>query len=328
MTLADSPFLNLKLRNNFILMALEFKLVDEAVFTQLLENKLVDEQVEKKYNYCPDCPDTPMVLSQNEYQCPQCGQVRGYEEAKDHDDVAGGSVRITTGTSKGRYFTNNGDYAKTQKKFILEQLIQNQSAFTGNAFPRDVLNAVATQYNSIQKLITEDEKKFVRRGNIKDEVLAGLIYFECVRKGLVRKKKDIATFMKLPTNGFSRGEDILRNLQAEGRIDIPVDAEPIEGFVDRYLEALNIDNQSYAQFITKLVQESERKKIGMSSQLSSKIVGSIWLLINKCDLKITAAQLEKAADNTKKNTFVKFYKIVGENIAELRHVFIEFGIPI
>jgi transcription initiation factor TFIIIB Brf1 subunit/transcription initiation factor TFIIB len=128
----------------------------------------------------------------------------------------------------------------------------------------------------------------VRRGNIKDEVLAGLIYFECIRASIVRKKKDIALFMKLPTNGFSRGEDILRNLQAEGKIDIPVDEEPIEGFVDRYLEELNLDNPNYIKFIVELVDESERRKIGMNSQLSSKAVGALWIIITQCGLNISS----------------------------------------
>ena len=314
----------------------EFKLIDESVFDSMLNPH--DIETVSRLNYCQDCPDTPMILAGNEYQCPRCGQVQHeIEVAQDHDDTVSGSIRITTGSSRGRYYTNNGDYTKTQKKFILDQLIQNQSAFTGNAFPRDILHEVATKYNSIQKMITEDDidsegnvrgqKKFVRRGNIKDEVLAGLIYFECIRKKLVRKKKDIAVFMKLPTYGFSRGEDILRNLQAEGKIDIPVDEEPIEGFVDRYLEALNLENPIYSKFIVDLVNESERLKIGMNSQLSSKVVGSVWIIITKCGLKITAPMLEKAADNTKKNTFVKFTKVVFDNMGTLGHIFTRHGIP-
>lgn len=315
----------------------QFNAIDEKLFNQLSEVR-PDDSITDQYNYCPDCK-VPMNLSGSEYHCDHCGLSQQYvaDGCKDHDETVSGSIRISTGANKGRFYNLTGDYTKTQKKFILEQLLQNQSGFTGNAFPLNVLNAVATQYNNIQKLITEDDidetgkvrgqKKFVRRGNIKDEVLAGLIYFECVREKLVRKKKDIAMFMKLPMNGFSRGEDILRNLQAEGKIDVPVDEEPIEGFVDRYLEELNLDNPNYSKFIIDLVNESERRKIGMNSQISSKVVGAIWILICKCGLKITAPALEKAADSTKKNTFTKFYKVVFDNINAFAQVFIRYNVP-
>lgn len=289
-------------------------------------------------NYCQDCI-IPMILAGSDYQCSQCGRVRHFagDICKDRDDVTSSSIRIASGINKGRFYNISGDYARTQMKTIVDQLLQKHSAFTGMAFPLNILHAAATQYNRIQKYITEDDvdesgivrgqKKFVRRGNIKDEILAALIYFEGIRINVVRKKRDIAIFMKLPTYGFSRGEDILRNLQAESKIDIPVDDEPIEGYVDRYMDGLNLDNPNYSRFIIDLVQESETRKIGMNSQLSSKIVGAIWILIDKCHLGISYAKLEKATDNTKRNTFSKFYNIVINNIGAFAHIFVKYGIP-
>lgn len=312
-------------------------MIDEELFSRLSE-PAVCEDINVKYNYCPNC-DTPMDLAGIEYQCRDCGLTKLNESDgnKDHDETVSGSIRITTGANRGRFYNVNGDYARTQKKMILDQLVSRQSKYSGPAFPMNILNATACQYNLIQKMIMEDEidedgkvsgqKKFVRRGNIKDEVLAGLIHFECIRENLVRKKKDIAEFMGLNTNGFARGEDILRNLEAEGKIDIPVDKEPIEGFVDRYLCALDLENAKYNQFIIDLVNESEAKKIGMNSQISSKIVGAIWILITKYKLGITSQALEKAADNTKKNTFTKFSKIILDNMNCFGHIFDRHGVP-
>lgn len=320
----------------------QFQLMDQSTFDQITESKLIsnlDEEIRsEKYNYCPDCK-IPMILSGSEYQCTECGRVQQFsgDGPKNHDDIVSGSIRITTGANKGRFYNITGDYTKTQMKTILEQLLQNQSNYTGMAFQINVLTAAARQYNLIQKYITEDDiddngkvrgqKKFVRRGNIKDETLAGLIYFEGIREKLVRKKRDIAIFMKLPTYGFSRGEDILRNLHAEGKLDIPVDEEPIEGYVDRYMDALSLENSEYSKFVIDLVEESEKRKIGMNSQLSSKIVGAIWILINKCNLRITPQRLEQATDNTKRNTFTKFYNLTLNNIEIFKHVFIRHGIP-
>jgi hypothetical protein len=133
--------------------------------------------------------------------------------------------------------------------------------------------------------------------------------------------------MNLHTQGFSRGEDILRSLHAMGKLDLPIDEEPIDGFVERYLEALNLENPAYSKFVIELVNRTEELKIGMNSQLSSKIVGSIWILIDKLKIQITAAQLEKSCDQTKKNTFMKFHKIVMENIDTLSPIFTANNIP-
>ncbi|SIP85835.1 Putative TFIIB [Pacmanvirus A23] len=315
----------------------EFELIDENLFNKFTEAR-PDNVDETQYNYCPDCK-IPMTLAGSEYNCDMCGLTEQFaaDGCKDHDETVSGSIRITTGSNKGRFYNITGDYTKTQKKFILDQLLQNQSNFTGMAFPMNVLNAAATQYNSIQKFITEDDididgkvrgqKKFVRRGNIKDEVLAGLIYFECIREKLVRKKRDIAIFMKLPTYGFSRGEDILRNLVGEGKLDLPTEDEPICGYLDRYVEILGITNQSHLNFVIEIVEESEKRKIGMNSQISSKIVGALWILVTKLGLPITAIALEKACDNTKKNTFVKFQKTVLANMKVFEFIFRRYNIP-
>ena len=312
----------------------QFNLVPDDVFNQF-DNPIV--LALSKHNFCPEC-EIPMILAGSDYQCQECGLVQPFAESeKNHDDTVSGSIRISTGTNKGRFYNTTGDYTKIQMKIILDQLKANQATYVGANIPFNVLKAAATQYNRIQKFITEDDldangklrgqKKFVRRGNIKDEVLAALIYFEGVREKVIRKKKDIAVFMKLPTFGFSRGEDILRNLHAEGKINIPVDDEPIDGYVDRYMDGLGLDNQQHIQFVIDIVNESETHKLGMTSQLSSKIVGAMWILVVKCNMKITHAQLEKATDNTKRNTFNKFYNVVMQNINVFRHIFIKYGIP-
>ncbi len=312
--------------------------IDQALFDQFSDQCPIENTL--PYNYCPDC-NQPMVLAGIEYQCESCGLTLINESpggCKDHDETVSGSIKITTGANRGRYYNVTGDYTKTQRKMILDQLIRHSSSFAGPAFPQNILNAVANQYNLIQKMITEDDldkagnvagqKKFVRRGNIKDEVLAGLIYFEGIREKLPRKKKDIACFMGLATCGFARGEDILRNLEAEGKLDIPISDEPIDGFVDRYLEALGMDApELYSPFIVELVEESERRKIGMSSQVSSKIVAAIYIIITQCKLGISTSAIEKSCDNTKKNTFAKFAKIVFDNIKTFSPIFTKYSIP-
>lgn len=320
----------------------DFKLVDDELFRSMSEVQMEDDEL--KYNYCPDCK-IPMTLSNNEHHCPACNLIRTFDAdtVGDHGESTSGNIRITTGTYKGKFYNLNNDYARTQRKLIETQLLHNNAVTKGPAIARDILIKSAAGYNSIQKMIVDEvieiegndgeiiqsvsQKKFVRRGNIKDEVLAAFVYFECIRAGATRKKKDIAAFMQLQAGGFSRGEDILRTLHAEGKIDIPVDEEPTEDFVDRYLEALNLENPDYKGFILDLIELSEKRKIGMNSHISSKIVGAIWILIQQLNLPISAVQLEKAADNTKKNTFTKFQTVVRNSMNVFAPIFKEYKIP-
>lgn len=313
-------------------------IIPQSEIDFLLGRGHIDDEL--PYNFCPDCR-LPMCLDLAEYQCKECGLTMKSESGeignKIFEDIGNACIRITTGTNRGRFYNTPGDYSKTQRKVIAEQLARKAKEYIGPAFSQDVLAAATTQYNYIQRFITEEDydangaaiaKKFVHRSNYKDEVLAGLIYFEGIRVGIFRKKKDISTFMKLTTNGFARGEDVLRNLHAEGKIDLPVDREDtVEGFLDRYLEALNIESTRHSGFVIDIITEAERRKLGVGSQLSSKIVGALWILITKLKLNITAKALEDATDNTRKNTFMKFHKIICDNYPTFHAIFVKHGVP-
>ena len=314
-----------------------FELLNNDLFEQLLFANPAPDDTSTEPNFCTDC-NLPMEISgADEYQCTVCGRAQNIfvDSCADHESASASSIKIGTGAHKGRYYNFTGDYSKVQLKAIQSQLSKCRSTYRGNAFSHDILAAVALRYNEIQKLEFHDDsaadakpKKFVKRGAIKNEIIAALMYYECIRKGVVRKKRDIAEFMGLEHDGFSRGDSILRNLHAMQKIDLPMDEEPIEGFVDRYLETLNIESPVNSSFIISLVDRSENERIGMSSQLSSKVVGALWVLILRTKLPITSQQLEKAADGIKKNTFMKFYKEVYGNISFFTDIFAAHNVPL
>lgn len=313
------------------------RLVDDDLFDAMADGRLDEKSVVAQVNgcpYCPDCPDTPMQLCMNEYKCVLCGRT-------ECADITGIDINTLKGANiLGRYRNAEG-YVKTQREAIVKLLKANNEAYTGDKFAPELLDEVASQYNMIQNLVEEiyDEdgkvkgtKKFVRRSNIKDEVLSYLIYLACVNHGSVRKKKDIAAFMKLQTNGFSSGEKIVNDLHAEGKINIEIGDEPVSGFAARYLEGLGLaENQTtdnYIKFIDDIIHTAEAKNIGVNSITSSKVVGTIWLLNVQLVLNIKVDQLERAGDNTKKNTFIKFYNEVTKNIKLFAHIFRKYNIPL
>jgi hypothetical protein len=316
----------------------EFQIVTDDIFenfSKITPNQAVDESSEK-YNYCNDC-NIAMCNAGTEYQCPNCGiikQLVGDAPNANLDDMNGASnLRISVG-GRGRFYNINNDYTRAQRAMILQQLTNNNTNYSGSKFQKDILTKAANLYNDIQKMIIVDGsddavgKKFVKRGNIKDETLAAIVYYECRRAGVTRKKKDVASFMKLPSNGFSRGEDIIRSLSAESKIDIPIDDDPTEDFIERYLEGLNMDNEEYSGFISELVSRSEKHRVGMNSQISSKVAGAIWMLCDKKKINgITIADIERACDSCKKNTFQRFCKAVEEKMPLFSDIFDKYEIP-
>lgn len=308
--------------------------LSDNVFSNFADVKPVIEDTRR--GTCHSC-NVPMKLYGSDYNCPNCGLVEeNNTTATPRESNGSSSIKISMNGRKSRIYSVTTDYSKTQKKQIFDQLVQNNNAYEGFKFSRDILSKVAIEYNNVQKSVTViqksggqlQQKKFVKRGNIKDEVLAAFVYYECIRAGATRKKKDVAAMMKLNTGGFSTGETILRALHNAGKIDIPINDEPVDDYLDRYMETLNINDDSYRGFVLDIVGHSEALCIGMNSQISSKIVGAIWIVITNCGLGISAAALEHAADGIKKSTFIKFRKAVESNFAEFRQFYHKYNIPV
>lgn len=307
-----------------------FTLLSEEMMERLQSGGDADAPVCEvvKFNYCPDC-NIVMTSMNSNYECLQCGlQCHIDGEVKDciEDNVT--NLKMASGR---KVYNIASDYSRAQKKSILDQLINNNSAYAGPKIPRDVLVMAANDYNELQKLnfdkLDDDgnvcgESKFVKRGNIKNEILGALVYYECIRAGIARRKKDIAMFMQLQNNGISRGEDILRKLHNEKKIKLPINMETKDAFIARYLEALGIDDKPhYRDFIADLINVSVEKKVGMNSVMSSKVVGTIWILIERERLTIDAQTIQDKCDGIKKNTWLRYTKVIKENLLKFIGVF-------
>jgi transcription initiation factor TFIIIB Brf1 subunit/transcription initiation factor TFIIB len=289
-------------------------------------------QIDKTFNICPDCNiSMPYMKENDEMVCTGCGFVKsGGGEAGVSKDASAGYIRMSSRNNPNsvRVFSINNDYSKTQKKTTLDLLVANCNRYDGRKIPKSILQATATLYNDIQKnVLTEEDKKFVKRGTIRHEVLAAILYYECIEFNVARRKKDIAAFMRLQTGGFSRGEKIVRALNSNGSINIQIDKEPASDFATRYLAILGIDPK-YQEFVSEFIKTSEEYNIGMTSQSSSKVVGAIWILINGLGLAKTHAEVEAATDNCKRNTYLKYCRSVEAAPNIFEPVFEKHGVKI
>ena len=309
------------------------------------------QEDEEKFQYCSSC-NIPMNKTNSGLECPTCHATKEViGDIRDCSEESTGVLKTSYGGQYGGKKTtvmSNQDNSKSQKKQIVDQLTRLNEQYLGPKFPTAILESTAARYNDIQKTAVQifDEngeicgmKKFVRRSSIKDEILGALLYYECIDKECSRKKKDIADFMQLVSNGISRGDTILRDLHNSGKITIPIHIEPTNDFTKRYLISLDLykfdeygdateTSIRYYEFVEKLVARSNELRISWNSIGSSKIVGAIWILINKLNLNITHIALTNACDGIRKNTFTRFSKEVEAKISVFKDIFSKYEIPV
>ncbi len=298
-------------------------------------SKYNDENIksDKSDNYCRDC-GIPMEFNQcsDEYTCRKCLLIIKSAGGINDDVCAENSIRINNGNSS-RYYGSCSNKELQLKKINSHLKIKSQNN-TGFKISEDIIKKAAIIYNEIQNLEV-DENGLIGCNNVKkivkkergDEIIAALIYFICIQNKTPRKKRDIARFMQLGTEGFSKGEDLVRQLCKNSIISgITVDGDTTEDFIERYLETLNIFNEENKDFVNEFVRVSEEQNLLLKSKISSKVVGSIWILIKSKQLKITAKQLETATDNCRRNTYIKFCKATIDYIDLFKPIYESFNI--
>lgn len=274
------------------------------------------------YGTCPDC-NIPLECEDYEYVCPLCQLVciNHGEEHKVGYGMAQSTIRLSYGPSKGRYLHNAPNGPKLQKKEIIKTLLAFQNEYVGEfKIPEHMFGAVATHYINLQrafadrKSTSEDMVRFIRRGMIKNEILAAILYHECQRENLAARSSTIAQIMRLPTDGFSRGETVLRTLKNDGIIDLLAPLRNINDpypIAERILTRLKILDETPANidFVIRMYNRSISERIAMRSMLYSKITGIVWYMgqLRPAPLQFSPAALESAANNIKKNTFMQSY---------------------
>lgn len=254
---------------------------------------------------CEEC-GIYMEILDFEVVCKKCGQMqpRAPDDAN-HDNIIRSGLRVHRANRPGGswYNIHTNHYAE-QRQSITDFLISKRHNFHGNMIPKTILEQSANQYVDIQ-IATNGE--FVKRGETKNEILAAIIYYECKREKLDRKRAEIAKFMELKHDGFATGQNILiHQLAVKGLYTPPDDSTPWNGYSTRYLDALNITNDSIFDAINDIVERSEIEKIGIKSQISSKVAGCIMYFKQLKIINATDSEIEIACDNIKKNTFIKF----------------------
>ena len=268
----------------------------------------------------------------NRLVCDSCGMEKeGMGQIGENDQPTTSVVSISLGGGKSRTYNVSTSNVETRANTILAELDELSRKYTSvhgqEAVPRAIRIAVARKYAMIQESFPEKGGgKFIRRGDVRGSIIAALLNNEMTEGKNGRKKETISDFMDLKKAGFSSGENALREIESLGIITISSNVST-EGFVERYLDRLKINKPAYAGFVSSVVQYSIDYNISMRSQLSSKVAGAIWLLLQSINSRISIERLETASDKTRANTIKNFFNSLRTNIDKFYPLYTHYDIP-
>ena len=172
--------------------------------------------------------------------------------------------------------------------------------------PKNIISNVLEQY----KIIRELSK--IHRGEILKGIIGSLIYYECLKEGIVRKPKELANWYSISEKDLSKGDKILRELEENNIIKLQININNNDIYIASYLKRIGIDDK-YQHFLNDLLERLEEKKIGNpNARLSTKVSAILFLLIISKEMSITTEELSKEFEISV-STFKVYYLEIIKN---------------
>ena len=296
-------------------------------------DEVLDLECKEDWNTCPEC-GIRMQPMKSSYQCLQCGRDTQVLEQKgefstsivdNYNTSANCSMPIkVVGKDSCRYhkalMRTTSEYSKIQSNNTNKQLNRFNSQSKEGKLPIIILKEAADLYGKIQKC------NIVRRGNGRKGALGACIYFVCNIHNITKKPKEISIFLNIEESYLSKGDKLLRRLQSEGKIDIPIHHDPKDAYILQYFEALGIDNK-YKPFVSELIDRASHiDMIGENnSRISTKCAGAIYTLKIQESLEFSKSNIVKYC-KISKSTFIRYYEFLVQNRKVLKPVFKKHGI--
>lgn len=304
---------------------------DSFVEAAPAEVQLVD------YRNCPTC-NVPGKIAEAMIICEQCGLERewnihygdvysqSYEQnynVSENSFIKFNIVGIGAHKYQKAYISTCADYSTYRANVNKTEIIQRINMYTGILPPSNAINMTIDLFEQIKR------NEYVYRGNSRWGVIGACLYYACMDCGVSRTMKDIASIINIEKKALSQGDKILQDLHEAGVINILVDYEPLDDYLNQYLPALGIPVK-YKAFIKHIIDRAEKKHLYIrnESQITSKCVGAIYLLIKRVpELRHLQKNIPDCCNNMSKSTYNRQYKLMTDNIYLLKKSFKKFGIP-
>lgn len=312
-----------------------------ALTRTTIENKR-DERDGRDGSSNSDCPDHPdvchcgqqMRVRGSEYLCPDCGIVveTGTDiMAANSEPEMVSRPRIRVVGPGQSYYQRDlerasvGDYAEQQLKSIREEYggyNWHYSNAGGNPFPEVALEEAARIYNSVQRM------GYVKRSQCKRSIMAAALYRGCIERNFIRSPAEVAAFMQLPSGGIAKGDDFLRQVDADHGLGIDMNKNTCAAHIQTtfcYLKLQGDKHQPLREAVKAVVQTAVTKRIGTSSQMKSKVIAATYAVLTRAGHPITLDEVRESC-RIRKNTITKFMAELDAYHSHFVGVYCEHGL--
>lgn len=315
-----------------------FELFNDDEFDSILnQNKFEEIQSNEdnlNYKNCTECNIQMQPNINNTLTCPECGFIKTViiENLEYEPSMAGYNTNENyhipikcigkNSFQYQKYLRNNtSQYSiiqETSIKRILEKLNYKSDNFI---IPKNIIQNVLNQYKKIR------ETSKIHRGEILKGILGSLLYYECLKEGIIRKPKELAKWYEISENDLSKGDKILRDLAENGVIDLPINKEYNDEYIESYLKRMDLDIK-YSLFLIELLDIINENKVGNpNARLSTKISALIFLLIISKKYSITTEAISEEFDISI-STFKTFYMEIYKNKHLINHILQKYNIEL
>ena len=315
-----------------------FELFNDDEFDSILnQNKFEEIQSNEdnlNYKNCTECNIQMQPNINNTLTCPECGFIKTViiENLEYEPSMAGYNTNENyhipikcigkNSFQYQKYLRNNtSQYSiiqETSIKRILEKLNYKSDNFI---IPKNIIQNVLNQYKKIR------ETSKIHRGEILKGILGSLLYYECLKEGIIRKPKELAKWYDISENDLSKGDKILRDLAENGVIDLPINKEYNDEYIESYLKRMDLDIK-YSLFLNELLDIINENKVGNpNARLSTKISALIFLLIISKKYSITTEAISEEFDISI-STFKTFYMEIYKNKHLINHILQKYNIEL
>jgi len=305
----------------------------------------VYDKLTSETHKCPVCEIDLQRKDNMTCICVNCGYETLNEAAHDEYsiDVAQSystqnntTMRVHSVTPMGKKLNNilmgatSGTHNQKGKR-VLDKISKWLYQASDEIIPNAVASAAVESYIKIQ---TSDG--VVKRGGKLNGILAALIYDECVKHGIPRKPRTIATIAGISETQLSEGRKELLKLSRTGTIILSEGGGEAYQFIQQYFERLGLQEYDhYKGFLLELINATSMEKIRMSSntaRTSTRCAGVLCILCTQLGIKkdnpITRDTISEVCEISK-STFIRFIAMVQayKNEPEIVEIFERYEVP-
>lgn len=316
----------------------EFELFNDDEFDSILNetkfNEIHNHEDNINYKNCTECNIQMQPNINNTLTCPSCGFIKTViiENLEYEPSMAGYNTNENyhipikcigkNSFQYQKYLRNNtSQYSiiqETSIKRILEKLNYKSDNFI---IPKNIISNVLNQYKKIR------ETSKIHRGEILKGILGSLLYYECLKEGIIRKPKELAKWYDISENDLSKGDKILRDLVESGIIDLPLNKDYESEYIESYLKRMDLDIK-YNTVLNELLEKINEHKIGNpNARLSTKISALIFLLIISKKYPISIEKISEEFDISI-STFKTFYMEIYKNKSIIEEILKKYNIEL